>query len=550
MPSSNLLVFDCGAAHLSGGVFTVEKDGGLRLESHASEELLANSSDEKSWGSALGEAVTRVMSRVNYEGSECVITVPGHLALTKFVKTPAVEHSKRDRIVQFEASQNIPYPLNEVAWDYAEVADDGVDVELMLSAVKRDALDELCAVFKQAGLVVTGIEPGGLAAIRAWRTAPGRIQDSSLVVDVGAKSTQLLFVGRDNFFMRTLPFGGNLATQLLAKKLSCELTEAESLKRELSEGGRANDSGRQALIDEAVMEFTSRLQAELTRSIFSYSRHTEAETPEEIVLMGGESRLPDLRRRIAESTALSTRSLDVIADLELRRANGDEAGDDSLLALAGLAQSHFANEGVAMNLLPVERQAEQGALRARPWWLAAVALLILALQPPIIYLQLTASRHVERSQVLHAELGPLIMWDARNRKNLEQIESLRERLGMLSEIEQRSERWTSFLADMQSRLESVGDVWLESMIILPISPLSSDTEEGAPLRLGLSGKLLDIENPTTKASSASRERVNQLLQSFGESKYVQDISAGGFDKSQPGILKFELTIVINEEEAL
>ena len=266
--------------------------------------------------------------------------------------------------------------------------------------------------------------------------------------------------------------------------------------------------------------------------------------------MGGESRLPDLRRRIAESTALSTRSLDVIADLELRRANGDEAGDDSLLALAGLAQSHFANEGVAMNLLPVERQAEQGALRARPWWLAAVALLILALLPPIIYLQLTASRHVERSQVLHAELGPLIMWDARNRKNLEQIESLRERLGMLSEIEQRSERWTSFLADMQSRLESVGDVWLESMIILPISPLSSDTEEGAPLRLGLSGKLLDIENPTTKASSASRERVNQLLQSFGESKYVQDISAGGFDKSQPGILKFELTIVINEEETL
>ena len=129
----------------------MEKDGGLRLESHASEELLANSSDEKSSGSALGEAVTRVMSRVNYEGSECVITVPGHLALTKFVKTPAVEHSKRDRIVQFEASQNIPYPLNEVAWDYAEVADDGVDVELMLSAVKRDALDEPALFLNKLG---------------------------------------------------------------------------------------------------------------------------------------------------------------------------------------------------------------------------------------------------------------------------------------------------------------------------------------------------------------------------------------------------------------
>ena len=203
-----------------------------------------------------------------------------------------------------------------------------------------------------------------------------------------------------------------------------------------------------------------------------------------------------------------------------------------------------------MNLLPDERQAEQGAQKARPWWLAAAALLILALLPPIIYLQLTASRHAERSRVLQAELGPLIKWDTRNRQNLERLDSLRERVATLREVEQRSKRWTLFLADMQSRLESVGDVWLESMEILPVSPLSSDTEEEAPLRLGLSGKLLDIENPTAKASSASRERVNRLLQSFGESKYVQDISAGGFDKSQPGILKFELTIVINREESL
>jgi len=535
---------------LSGGVFALEKDGAPRLESHAIEALSADSAEGKSWAVAIGEAVTRIMTLLDYEGRECVITVPGHLALTKFVKTPAVERSKRDRIVQFEASQNIPYPLNEVAWDCAEVADDGAEVELMLSAVKRDALDELCAVFERAKLVVTRIEPGGLAGVRAWRAAPGRNRDSSLVVDVGAKSTQLLFVGRDNFFMRTLPFGGSLATQLLAKKLSCELTQAESLKRELGDGQGSSDSSRQELIDEAVMEFTARLQAELTRSIFSYSRHTEAESPEEIILMGEGSRLPELNRRIAESTALPARSLDVVADLDLRSASGEVMSDDSLLALAGLAQSHFSGEGVAMNLLPPERQFEQRARQGRPWWLAAATLLILALLPPIIYLQLAAARHAESSRALQAELGPLIKWDTRNRQNLEKIESLRDRVAILREIEQRSERWTLLLSDMQSRLESVGDVWLESMVILPVSRLSSDTEEGAPLRLGLSGKLLDIENPTAKASSASRERVNQLLQIFGESKYIQNISAGGFDKSQPGILKFELTLVINREESL
>ena len=95
----------------------MEKDVALRLESHAIEALSADSAEGKSWAVAIGEAVTRIMTLLDYEGRECVITVPGHLALTKFVKTPAVERSKRDRIVQFEASQNIPYPLNEVAWD-------------------------------------------------------------------------------------------------------------------------------------------------------------------------------------------------------------------------------------------------------------------------------------------------------------------------------------------------------------------------------------------------------------------------------------------------
>lgn len=550
MRSSNILVFDCGAAHLSGGVFALKKDEGLCLESHASETLLVDLTDENPWVLAVGEAVTRIMDRLDYAGHECLLSVPGHLSLTKFVKTPAVDRSKRDRIVQFEASQNIPYPLDEVAWDFAEVADDGVDVELMLSAVKGDALDELCAVFEQAGLTVSRIEPAGLAGVRAWRGAQRGKQDSSLVVDVGAKSTQLLFVARDNFFMRTLPFGGNLATQLLAKKLSCPLSEAESLKHGLSEGHAPKDSPRQQLIDEAVTEFTARLQAELTRSIFSYSRHTEAESPKEIILMGGGRRLPELNRRIADSTGLPARSLDVTADLELGGIRGVVPLDDSLLTMSGLAQTQFGDAGVAMNLLPRERQAEQGALRARPWWLAAVGLLILALLPPIIYLQLAASRHAETSRVLQSELGPLIKWDTRNRQNIERIESLRERVAALGQIEQRSKGWTLFLADLQSRLESVGDVWLENMVILPVSPLSSENEEVEPLRLGLSGKLLDIENPTAKASSASRERVNRLLQSFGESKYVQDISAGGFDKSQPGILKFDLTLVIKPEESL
>lgn len=551
MSSSRVLTFDCGAAHLSGGVFTAKPNGKLTLESHAIEALNDFSHEGKTWAAALGEALTRMRSRLDYQGRDCVVTVPGHLALTKFVKTPAVERSKRDRIVQFEASQNIPYPLNEVAWDHAEVADDGVDVELMFSAVKRDVLDELCAVFENVGLSVVRIEPAGLAAVRACRAAPDKSSGTSLVVDVGARSTQLLFVGRDNFFMRTLPFGGNLLTQILAKKLACELREAESIKCHLrSDRTEGSDGTRGELIDEAVTEFTARLQAELTRSIFSYSRHTEAESPQEIILMGGGSRLAGLDRRIAESTALPVRRWNAATDSSVLKADGGMPEDDSLLVLSGLAECRLGTAGVAMNLLPAERQAEQRARQTRPWWLAGAALLCLAFIPPISYLQLTTSRVEARNHAVARELGPLIKWDLQNRRNLERLDELRNRSEILKEIAERRDRWVFFLADIQSSLESVGDVWLERMVVLPGSLLSSDTEASAPLRLELSGKLLDTENPTSKTSAASNARVNQLQSSFEESKYVQSVSGGRFDNGQPGILKFELTLVINPEESL
>ena len=68
------------------------------------------------------EALDKFLSR-NPLGNDLVaLAVAGQSGLSRFVKLPPVEQSKIADIVKFEAKQQIPFPLEEVVWDYQTIA--------------------------------------------------------------------------------------------------------------------------------------------------------------------------------------------------------------------------------------------------------------------------------------------------------------------------------------------------------------------------------------------------------------------------------------------
>ena len=128
-------------------------------------------------------------------------------------------------MVEFEAVENIPHPLEEVVWDYVVVTDDGFDLEVMLAAVKFDAMQSLCAALDSAGYPVARATPAGLALRHAFRYNYPEVSDSVIVVNVGARSTHLLFLEGDRFYLRTLPLAGNAVTQSVAEELRFDFPE-------------------------------------------------------------------------------------------------------------------------------------------------------------------------------------------------------------------------------------------------------------------------------------------------------------------------------------
>src|SRR4030095_16247673 len=79
--------------------------------------------------------------------------VPAQSVFARFVKLPTLDAAKIDKIIAFEAQQNVPFPIDEVVWDYQLVGGGlGEQIQVVIVAIKRDLLDEANNAVEETGL--------------------------------------------------------------------------------------------------------------------------------------------------------------------------------------------------------------------------------------------------------------------------------------------------------------------------------------------------------------------------------------------------------------
>src|SRR5579871_4975464 len=115
------------------------------------------------------EALETFLSRNTIKGDIIGMSIAGQSGLARFVKLPPVEEKKIADIVRFEAKQQIPFPLDEVVWDYQKISSgvvtDGfaMDTEIGLFAMKRDMINRSLQHFKDVNVEVHVIQMAPLA---------------------------------------------------------------------------------------------------------------------------------------------------------------------------------------------------------------------------------------------------------------------------------------------------------------------------------------------------------------------------------------------------
>ena len=387
MPSKTLVI-NCGASHVAAAVFS-SANGKLTLEDLDTRDLRYDVTKDEAWLPALAEGL-RDLTRSNskFRGKATFI-LPGYQLLIKPIKVPHVDAAKRLQIVAFEAQNNIPFPLTEAVWGSQVIADDGIETEVLLAAQKAEAANRFCGLMSTIGFEPVSLQPSSLLDYNAYKLVHGADVEDTLIVNIGARSTNLTFVSPAGLFIRNISLGGNSFTQMVADGIGKPFLQAEEVKVAFYSGQttfEANDPAVASLQTKA-QDFMKRLSQQITQSIIAYRRASNRAAPVRILLTGRGSLLAGLPEYLSEMQKVSVDYFNPTSVLGIgARVDRGMLGQlyYQISEITGEAARLVKPESMGVNLLPPIIRARLAFQRQQPF--LVLAALCLALAPlPMLY---------------------------------------------------------------------------------------------------------------------------------------------------------------------
>ncbi|WP_237228731.1 type IV pilus assembly protein PilM [Rubinisphaera sp. JC750] len=191
------------------------------------------------------EAITKFLSRNKLENDLVAIGLPAQSSLARFIQLPPVEPGRVKEIVKYEAKQQIPFPLDEVIWDYQrlgggmEAGGFLIDAEVGIFAMKREQVMRQLEPFQENKIEVELMQIAPLALYNYLSFDDLGIEpDSELepkeefiaVLDMGADQSTMMVTNGAKVWIRNIPVGGNHFTRALTKEMKLTFAKAEHLK--------------------------------------------------------------------------------------------------------------------------------------------------------------------------------------------------------------------------------------------------------------------------------------------------------------------------------
>jgi type IV pilus assembly protein PilM len=271
-PRARITTLNLGSQSIELAEFRAQPQGGLILCGYRSREILADPAGEATRHTQIFAALREMLDELQIKGGPVNYTVAEESVFTRFVKLPSIGEEKIERIIAFEAQQNVPFPIDEVVWDYQLVGGGaGEQIQVILVAIKADLLDQINDVVEETGLRTTIVDLATMALCNAFRHNYSELSGCSLLVDIGARTTNLLFIEPGKIFTRSVPIGGSSVTSAIAKEFNEPFAAAEFRKKRDGSLRPSAVSGEPvegdvARVSRIVRNTMTRLHAELMRS--------------------------------------------------------------------------------------------------------------------------------------------------------------------------------------------------------------------------------------------------------------------------------------------
>ena len=563
MSKKNLIV-NLAASHVSISAFRT--DGAkLILEQFYTEDLTPALGDEE-WINAATSAVARLASSKNIKGTATVI-VPSFLLLQKSLKVAQVDSARQAQVIAFEAQNNIPYPLNEVVWDSQIMSTDGVEAEVLLFALRTDQAGRIANAIALTGIRPQVIQAAPILDVQAQQFVSGGVAEDEeiLFINVGARTTGLSFISSKGTSIQAANLGGNLLTQGISDNTGQPVINAESLKVGFFTNViQLPESDPQfAILEANKQSFNRRLSQDINRRLISIKRL--GRRPTKIVITGRSSQVPGLSQQLSEALALPVEEFNPLGVISLSSDINAEYVMQHIHQLSeviGEASRLLSPAALGVNLIPRDIAGQISFESQKIKFVIAALLLALAPVPILFTLNAGVDYNKEQTKILKKKSDELINYQKTIKQNREDSLAVLAVNQQLEFVVSNSPHWPIFLADLQSRVLTAKNTWIEELRVRRESAVVATSTEPDASRVATNVTKITITTrtllekvPPGKSFKAQefKERKAALVESLKKSPFVAEIPEDeikvDFTK-EANVPRTTLTLVIKSEKTL
>jgi type IV pilus assembly protein PilM len=320
-----------------------------RAESYAAEPTPPNSINEKTIvdAPAVGEAIRRAVKRAGTSSKDVAIAIGGDAAITKIIQMPRRFTARElEGQVEIQADQYIPFPMEEVSFDFQVLGPSSTDPEMLdilLVATRTENVDQRKAAVEAAGLTarVVDVEPFALenaCHLLVHQMPDGGMQHQIAIVDFGASNTTFsVLQDMRVVYTRDFSFGGQQLTEEIMRTYGLSLEDAGRAKKEGGLPGNYQPEVLDPFMDDMTQQVSRSLQ-------FFLASGGGREQPDQILVCGGCANIPGVADVISSKVGIPTEIGDPLGQMKISsraKSQGIRKDSTALLTACGLALRSF-----------------------------------------------------------------------------------------------------------------------------------------------------------------------------------------------------------------
>ncbi len=540
--TERILALDIGSSRVVLAEFLTAKAGGApQLVNYGRVPLGLDPESDADPSAYIVTAMRDIMRERGIKPAPLLLSLSGNAVFPRFAKLPPAAGEKLRQMVQYEAEQNVPFPIEDLLWDYQLVGttDDG-ELNIMLVAAKNEHVVRLTDCVQAVGLEPDIVDVGPMAIYNAVRYNYPDLEGCTLVLDIGARSSNMIFFEAGRIFCRSIPVAGNAITQEIMKDFEVSFAEAEQLKCEhafVAFGGvyAGADNETADRVSKITRNVVTRLHAEVNRSINFYRSQQGGSAPAMLLLAGGSAVIPHMDTFFREKLKVAVEFLNPFVNVPVGPSVSSAAVETDIPVLGevvGLALRRGLTCPVELNLMPAGLVARKVMRKRQPYFVTAAVGIVLILLCWCGYAYRMTALRERQLQSVKTKIERIQDDQRRLSKATEEKTLVLDRAASLAGLVGRRTQWIAMLQSVRACL--LDGMWIVG--ITPVAERNAETINAVDVAvIGFDDRLRLVEKPKGGGPTAPelfRDRLRRQERFTAETDIFREtpMKIGAYDR--------------------